>query len=423
MIKRIKIEGYKSFKSLDLKLSPVSVIFGPNASGKSNLLDAIQLISRMATCSSLSEAFEGHRGLARESFYHSAGMDRDRRPVTMSFEVDVEIPDRVVDKINRIILEKREGIDAAEPPKLYVRERFLRYAIALERLPDTGHLRVVNERLAALTRGGEVKQSRKPFLERHDDGREPRIHLRMERQSHPVYHQVGLDHTLISTSLYEPHYPHIAAFRDELSRWRTYYLEPKTLMRAEEPISPVQEIGPRGQNLAAFLNNMRSVDAKAFDSFSRTLSMALPFKAEVGIDHLDDGRLIVRLQEKDQHLSYSARLMSEGTLRLMGLIAAVFPGTPGTVICYEEPENGVHPGRVRTIADTLKGAARYYSKQLIITTHSPVFAKQFDEEQLFVCRKRGSTSSIEPFAPIGEVFKELKIGEALEDRMLRCRDG
>ena len=74
MIKRIKIEGYKSFKSLDLKLSPVSVIFGPNASGKSNLCDAIQLISRMATCKTISEAFEGHRGFPLESFYY--GDDR-----------------------------------------------------------------------------------------------------------------------------------------------------------------------------------------------------------------------------------------------------------------------------------------------------------------------------------------------------------
>ncbi len=68
MIKRIKIEGYKSFKSLDLELSPVSVIFGPNASGKSNLLDAIQLLSRCAM-SSIADAFENHRGTPQESSF------------------------------------------------------------------------------------------------------------------------------------------------------------------------------------------------------------------------------------------------------------------------------------------------------------------------------------------------------------------
>ncbi|MCD6327975.1 AAA family ATPase, partial [bacterium] len=254
MIKRIKIEGYKSFKSLDLKLSPVSVIFGPNASGKSNLLDAIQLLSRMATCKTLGEAFDGHRGLAKESFHYVVHIDHDEKPIAMTFEVDVEISEAVVDKINRVISEKRKGIDSAESPKLYVREKFLRYGITLERLPETGHLRVMNEKLAALTKNGEQTARRRPFLERQDDGPKRRIHLRMEGQGHPIYQQVGLDHTIISTPLYEPHYPHIAAFREELSRWKTYYLEPKTLMRAEEPISPVQEVGPRGQNLAAFLN-------------------------------------------------------------------------------------------------------------------------------------------------------------------------
>ncbi|MDZ7261196.1 MAG: AAA family ATPase [candidate division KSB1 bacterium] len=43
MLRRIKIEGYKSFKNLDLTLQPVSVIMGPNAAGKSNFLDALYL--------------------------------------------------------------------------------------------------------------------------------------------------------------------------------------------------------------------------------------------------------------------------------------------------------------------------------------------------------------------------------------------
>ena len=94
MIKRIKIEGYKSFKSLDLKLSPVSVIFGPNASGKSNLLDAIYLLSRMATCKTLGETFEGHRGRPLESFFYGdvgfEGMLKKDK-LQMSFEVDVEL--------------------------------------------------------------------------------------------------------------------------------------------------------------------------------------------------------------------------------------------------------------------------------------------------------------------------------------------
>ncbi|MDZ7331216.1 MAG: AAA family ATPase [candidate division KSB1 bacterium] len=71
MIKRIRIEGYTSFRALDLELKPLAVIFGPNASGKSNILDAIFLISRLATQKNINEAFIGHRGFLLESFLDS----------------------------------------------------------------------------------------------------------------------------------------------------------------------------------------------------------------------------------------------------------------------------------------------------------------------------------------------------------------
>ncbi|HPO09482.1 MAG TPA: AAA family ATPase, partial [bacterium] len=69
MLKRIRIQGYKSIRDLDIKLTGLSVLFGPNASGKSNLLDALQLLSRIATSRTLKEAFEPpYRGKPLESF-------------------------------------------------------------------------------------------------------------------------------------------------------------------------------------------------------------------------------------------------------------------------------------------------------------------------------------------------------------------
>ena len=58
MLKRVKIQGYKSLLDIEVNLQPLSVLFGPNASGKSNFLDALQLLSRLATSNSLNEVFE-----------------------------------------------------------------------------------------------------------------------------------------------------------------------------------------------------------------------------------------------------------------------------------------------------------------------------------------------------------------------------
>jgi AAA15 family ATPase/GTPase len=69
MLKRVKIQGYKSLEDVEVDLQPLSVFFGPNASGKSNFLDALQLLSRITTSNNLNDAFRHpYRGTLLESF-------------------------------------------------------------------------------------------------------------------------------------------------------------------------------------------------------------------------------------------------------------------------------------------------------------------------------------------------------------------
>ena len=98
----------------------------------------------------------------------------------------------------------------------------------------------------------------------------------MEGQAHPTYYDVGLDHSILSMALYEPHYPHITAFREELSTWRFYYFEPRTLMREDVPVAEVEAIGPRGENLAAFLNLIQANDGGQIKAFNLALKYLLP---------------------------------------------------------------------------------------------------------------------------------------------------
>lgn len=415
MIRRVKIEGYKSFQNLSLELRPLSVIFGPNASGKSNFLDALYLLSRIATQKNLKEAFEGHRGLPLESFYYGeVGYDELLKKPALAFtiEVDVELSPTIIKKVQEIIREKRRGIDSSSSPKKIITERFLRYRLNIEALPETGTIRVVDERLSAINHNGEEKK-RKPFLEREGN----RIHLRMEGQAHPIYHEIGLDHSIVSTALYEPHYPHITAFRMELANWYTYYLEPRTLMREDVPLAEIESLGPRGENLAAFLNTLQHKHEKDYESLNLTLKRILPVDASIEIEHLKEGRVGLRLSENG--LRFSARLISEGTLRLIGLLAAIHPQNPATMVAFEEPENGVHPVRLKIISDLLKNAVLNYGKQIIITTHSPILPGYFEDNDLFVCGKEGHQTTIQRFRSFGPLYRQQDIEHALEDRILR----
>ena len=415
MIKRVKIENYKSFQNLSIELRPLSVIFGPNAAGKSNFLDALYFLSRAVSKKNLKEAFQGHRGLPLESFhYGDEGYDGLLKKSNLKFtiEVDIEISPQIRKKVEEIVQAKRKGIDSPSSSKKIITEHLLRYRLTVEALPETGYLRVRDERLCAIKHNGEEKK-RRAFLEREGN----RIHLRMEGQAHPFFHQIGLDHTILSTALYEPHYPHITAFRIELANWYTYYLEPKTLMREEVPLAEIESLGPRGENLAAFLNTLKYKHKKDFESLNLSLKRILPTDASIEVEHLKEGRVGLLLSENG--IGFSARLISEGTLRLIGLLCAIHPQNPATMVAFEEPENGVHPVRLRIISDALKNAAQSYGKQIILTTHSPILPEYFENSDLFVCRKEGRQTTIQPFSSCGVLYRRKDIEHALEDRILR----
>ena len=176
MLKRIKIQGYKSLVDLELNLKHLSVLVGPNASGKSNFLDALQLLSRMTTCQTLEEAFDPpYRGHPLESFtFGGEGIKTllEREKVSFSIEIDIQLSAAVIDSVNQRIQKIRETAEndsqnvnnPVSRRSLPVREKDLRYWIEIEMLPKLGILRVADEYLAALSADGKPKKNRKPFL-------------------------------------------------------------------------------------------------------------------------------------------------------------------------------------------------------------------------------------------------------------------
>ncbi len=415
----MKVTGYKSLRDVEIHFEPLSIIFGPNAAGKSNILDALNLISRIVTKRTLKDAFEQHRGLPLESFYYGEkGYEKllEQETAEAHIEVDVELSESTINSVEKLIAEKRKGISTEERPQRRVTEKFLRYSLTIQILPESGYLRVIDESLRALRNDGKEK-ARKPFVEKELSFGKKRLHLRMEGQAHPIYYDLGLDHSIMSVSLYEPHYPHIAAFRQEISTWRFYYFEPRILMREDVPAAEIEAIGPRGDNLAAFLNAIRVNDGKQMESFTLSLKYLLPSIEHVDIDRTKEGLLSLRVIENG--LSYSSRVISEGTLRILGLLAAFHPASPTTVIGYEEPENGVHPTRLKLIADLFKNTQEMYNKQIVVNTHSPIFPSYFENHSLFVCKKEGANTQILPFRSAGPLFRTKDISKALEERILR----
>lgn len=399
MLKRVKIRGYKSLVDVEVHLQPLSVFFGPNASGKSNFLDALQLLSRIATSKTLNEAFEPpYRGKPLESFtFGPQGIQSllAQERVAFSIEVDVEFSEKIISIVNNQV---RTVIAAGTPgnpdkevlekliEESIIREKYLRYGIDIEMLPKLLKLRVAKEYFMSLDAEGNPLE-KAPFLEHH--GTSLNIHGR------PLGFPDGEEKSILSAPFSVGYYPYLEAMREELSNWFFYYLEPHERMRIASPAREVRHIGAMGEDLDAFLNTLRTRDEQQFLALEKALHAIIPSFTgiDVGINNVGN----VELRLRQGNTSVPVNLLSDGTLRILGLLALGGAREQAALIGIEEPENGVHPGQISLIALLLETRS-HVGAQRIVTTHSPLLADKIAHESLYVCRKNNGQTIIEPFA-------------------------
>ncbi len=374
MIRRIHIWRYKSLYDIELSLERLNLILGPNAAGKSNLFDALRLLSQIVTAEDLTKAFANHRGDPIEAFtFGEKGIEGllEEERLWLRMEVDVELEPEIIRSVEEQIRALRSGLSENKKnpsSSKRVTERYLRYHCEIEMIPQTGVLRVTNEGLLALKedKQGNLRpdKRRKPFLERVGN----RLRLRMEGQARPIEYEVGLTHTLASRPFYPPHYPHLTAFREEVSRWRFYYFEPR-LMREECALKEVEDLPSTGADLAAVYYTLLHKNPKQFENLIKSLSSIIPTIENVDIKKTREGKLQLKIIERN--IAYSAKVISEGTLRVLALSAILYI-SPATLVGIEEPENGVHPRRLQLIANLIQNATDW--RQIILNSHSPLLA-------------------------------------------------
>src|SRR5207247_3087669 len=97
-----------------------------------------------------------------------------------------------------------------------------------------------------------------------------------------------------------------------------------------------------------------------------------------------DGKVILRWSDKHHETEggLSANLLSDGTLKLLCLIAILKSPFPPPLICIDEPELGLHPDWIKLVAEMMQSAAA--RTQLIVATHSPRIVPKLDPDAVIV---------------------------------------
>jgi hypothetical protein len=123
------------------------------------------------------------------------------------------------------------------------------------------------------------------------------------------------------------------------------------------------------------------------------------------------GGLVVGHELGNRVLVFDLAWESEGFRRFLAYLIALYQNPSKQTLIFEEPEKGIHPGALATLADQFKACPEAGRGQVILTTHSPELLNHFEPEQLRVVTLRDHVTQIGPVAP-----EQL---EALREQLLR----
>lgn len=397
MLTRIEIDGFKTFENQTIDLTPFTAIIGSNAAGKSNLFDAIQLLSNLAT-RDVTEAVKDMRGEPLELFRRTPSGQTKQIRLAAEVLVDPTVRDPWGSEVKlshtriryEITLERREirpgieRIQVAHEAALPIMRKNDDWATAMHP--------------TAAFRSAHLKYTRnKPWLttedrpegltfDIHQDGKQGRNRPASAAEATVLY------------SITNAEFPHLFALREEMRHWRLLQLDP-ALLRKPVPITTSDTLDADGANLAAVLTRLRletqspSRPDGVLSDIAAELNNLIPGTSRLQAELHDASREYrIALTMRDG-LPFTSRVISDGTLRVLALLTLLHDPRHRGLICFEEPENGVHPARVKLLVRRLRDMVSSLSNfepddtptplsQLIVNSHSPVVLSALIDKDL-----------------------------------------
>lgn len=399
MLTRLRVKGFKNLDDVDVRFGPFTCIAGHNGVGKSNLFDVIAFLSALADKTLIEAAAtvrgsEGRLGDVR-ALFRNAGGTREHQ---MWFQVEMIVPREGEDDLGSVA---RASMT------------FLRYTLCLrhrEGASTFGPLELVTESLEHINKSTarddlpfshsaawreDVIHGRRtvPYIEtREEDGRAV-VYIRADSESGQggggprKLLAANMPRTVLSTSNSAAEHRTLVLARREMLGWTQLQLEPSAL-RSPDAFNAPRRIGPGGAHLPAALYGLareaaRRGEAEAEDVFQQVANRLAELFENVRTLRVDEDEkrelfsIVLTDLQNTEHLASS---LSDGTLRFMALAILEASAQGPSLLCLEEPENGIHPERIPAMIRLIRDIAMDVSqptgpanpmRQVIVNTHSP----------------------------------------------------
>ena len=349
-ITRVAIKNYKSIAACDVRLRPLVFLVGPNGAGKSNFLDALRFVAD-ALNSSLDHAIRDRGGI-KEVRRRSGG-----HPNHFSISLEFALPDGSAGH----------------------------YAFRISASP--------------LFRGYEVQ--REECVIQNGDPFAPEDHFHVYNGD-VTNTSLEVAPAAANDRLFLVHASGLEEFRpvyEAFSRMGFYNLNPDKIRDPQAP-HPGELLIRDGSNLASVLAQLSPSVKERIEEY---LAAVVPDVSGVEVKKIGPMETLEFRQEvagARHPLRFLANNMSDGTLRVLGILVALFQGDENEqkrvpLVGIEEPEIALHPAAAEVLLDGLREAAE--KTQILITTHSPDLLddKDLDVESTLAIEARDGTTVID----------------------------
>ena len=392
MITLIEALNYRCLRYVQRPLKPFHVLVGPNASGKTTFLDVIGFLSDLVS-EGLDAALSKRASNPQELLFRRQG---DR----LELALEARVPDalrRLTSKpeLDTARYEVAIGFDETQRQFEFKAERLLlKKAKVLEppqysffpmpcSAPDSLLTRIRqrdNKVVVNKVLGGNDNFYSETYG-RSGKGWVPSFRLGPQKSA------------LGNLPADEKSLPVATWFRGYLTIGVQKFMLNSPAIKRPSPPTRVAGFLPDGSNLPWVVARLRQGDRERYDAWVAHLHTALPDLVDIATFERPEDKHCYMIYEYAGGLKVPSWLVSDGTLRLTALTLPAYLANLQGIYLVEEPENGIHPGAVSTVYDSLSSV---YGAQVLLATHSPVVLNAADKDNVLCFAKSddGSTDIV-----------------------------